>query len=171
MVSVVPYQLLLLVCDLWKALALELGSDVSGCKGIKSIRNILQYHKQGNFMKMFTLTRILPISDHTLFSEQLPCQHTFASSLLASFCTSQLYILKHLSEISFTLLLKQVNTQIWWVNIYIRIHLDEACNLYHLYTFMYTCVCLWLVIQWNESEAIHCMIILVMKQKNVIDHH
>jgi hypothetical protein len=32
--------------------------------------------------------------------------------LLASFCTSQLYILKHLSEISFTLLLKQVNTQI-----------------------------------------------------------
>lgn len=36
MVSVVPYQLLLLACDLWKALALELGLDVPGCKGVKS---------------------------------------------------------------------------------------------------------------------------------------
>lgn len=31
-------------------------------------------------MQMFKLTRILLISVHTLFSEQLPCRHTSASS-------------------------------------------------------------------------------------------
>jgi len=35
LVSVVHHQLLLLVCDPWKALALELGLDVPGCKCIK----------------------------------------------------------------------------------------------------------------------------------------
>jgi len=72
LVSVVHHQLLLLACDPWKALALELGLDVPG--------------------------RILPIFVHTLFFEQLPCQHTSASSWLASSYTSQLCIWKHLSS-------------------------------------------------------------------------
>lgn len=87
------------------------------------------------YVNIFKLTRILPIFVHTLFFEQLPCQHTSASSWLASSYTSQLCISKHLSAEVLHYYLMYIfnnNNHLMSANISMSIKSDEqACIIYN----------------------------------------
>lgn len=87
-------------------------------------------------MNIFKLTRILPIFVHTLFFEQLPCQHTSASSWLASSYTSQLCIWKPLSaEVLhyYLMYIFNINNHLMRANISMSIKSDkQACIMYNV---------------------------------------